>query len=589
MENFNVFEYDNNLNDGFESNPSLEGLFEKVKAKEEELLRKRREEIKKNEKGYTAYHWVKYIMYFWVARMAVVLAGSLLPMFIAICKNHQLFHLLFSDYGSLNILSSSNLFSAKTENNLSLLSEFEWKVVSENNFQLLRSDMNLYKVPYLIKSSPIIHNSTLKLFLFSLFQTSTDIKLKVSESSQFSYYSDDRLWSNDKVIPRNYNYITISDYFNVLKYQFPSFPLIDFMKSHFQKNDKESSIQLKDSSLTSKSDSEQEKGSSSSSSTCVGREDEDQQCSGTSLTPEVSKSLSHSHYMYIAYPNIVSYLETFAPSLSSISKSLYSTEPQCNLWITSPNVIATMHYDYQDNYLLQLSGNKEILIVSPEALSYLLPYPSFHPLWRQASRKNITVESLIYHLDDLKKGEEASSSLLSSVSHVKKGFQVWKAILQPGDMIYIPSGYYHQVISGENSISLNTWFPSVFSEVHLKLSKLSLPFLLTDSLSLKVSKVAIIMKELCGFLHESPDCLGQQLISRYQVIFEQMNIDDKQCSSNLIHLTKVCNPMNDLRTASKFQLVLLFHLSLFIVSDFCSFLFFSVMYRFFSSESSSCK
>jgi hypothetical protein len=554
MENFNVFEYDNNLNDGFESNPSLEGLFEKVKAKEEDQLRKRREEIKKNEKGYTAYHWVKYIMYFWVARMAVVLAGSLLPMFIAICKQNNLFYLLFSDNGSLNILSSSNLFSSKTENNRSILSEFEWKVVSENNFQLLRSDMNLHKIPYLIKSSPIIHSATLKLLLFSLFQTSTDIQLKVSESSRISYYSDDRLWANDKVIRRNYEYIAITEYFNSMKYQFPSFPLIDFMKSHFQKNDKEA-FRLKDDELLSSSTVE--KDSSRSSSTCsVGGQE---QCSVSSQSSEVSRPPSPSHFIYIAYPKIVSYLETFAPSLSSLSKSLYSIEPQCNLWITSPNVTATMHYDYQDNYLLQLSGNKEILIVSPEALSYLLPYPSFHPLWRQSSQTNITIESLIHHLDELKKHEESSASPLSSISSAKKGFQVWKATLIPGDMIYIPSGYYHQVISGENSISINAWFPSIFSEFHLKLSKLSLPFLLTDSLSLKLSKVAIIMKELCSFLHEPSDCLVQHLISRYQVIFEQMNIDDKQCSSNLIHLTKVCNPMNDLRIASKPWLVSFFY------------------------------
>ena len=57
--------------------------------------------------------------------------------------------------------------------------------------------------------------------------------------------------------------------------------------------------------------------------------------------------------------------------------------PQMCLWLSSPDITAALHYDLEDNFLLQVSGTKTVTVVSPEAVRLLGAYPSLHPLWRQ--------------------------------------------------------------------------------------------------------------------------------------------------------------------------------------------------------------
>jgi hypothetical protein len=235
--------------------------------------------------------------------------------------------------------------------------------------------------------------------------------------------------------------------------------------------------------------------------------------------------------------------------------------------MANEGVVAQMHYDYQDNFLLQISGTKTVLLASPEFMDFLAPYPSLHPLWRQASvSQNISYDTLFEHQQDyldLEREQGSQGNVKRSVLH-KSQAQVeaanaqpmaWNVTLQAGDILFIPSGYLHQVIVGENSISLNAWIPSVFSQFHYRLvNKVALPFLLDDSIDLKLAKLAIIMREVCLFLGDKDNCLVERLAHRYEKVFQSDDrgvapLEDQRC---LLHdITSLCNPLTSLRLAGK--------------------------------------
>jgi hypothetical protein len=521
------YEHDDGMQD-YSNFGKLEELFQQAKARDEEQLRRRREQVRQENSSHTGYKWVRYFMYFWVARLSIVLIGAVLPFFISLWTN-----------------SPGNELTYNAQ-----LDEIDWKIISDFNFQTIKGSSSRSS-PYIIKNSPFINSATLKLFLSSLFQT-YKLPIKVSDRKEFVYYSDDRLWSKEFLdsdpLTRNYQFLTLDEYFNHSFRRFPPFPLMD--------------------SLNSKITTTTNPGPADSAS-----------CSS-------EESPSFSHYMYIGYPHMASYLESFAPSLFTIAASVTgvtgrggqdnqqpTSQPhpvQSNLWMASEGVIAHMHYDYQDNFLLQLSGQKTVLLASPEFLGTapLIPYPSLHPLWRQASGRNISYDSLYQIMIEEKtriRGTAGSlpstpiesGRLLSSSSSPRSAWMVWNITLSPGDILYIPSGYSHQVLAGENSVSINAWVPSLFSQFHNQfLKKLSLPFLLTDSLSMKLAKLGIIMKEQCLFWKEKENCLVEKMTRRYERVFQEYhetkrNSADENRVCSLDDIISLCNPMTSLKQAGK--------------------------------------
>jgi hypothetical protein len=260
------------------------------------------------------------------------------------------------------------------------------------------------------------------------------------------------------------------------------------------------------------------------------------------------------HYMYLVYPHLLPYLESFAPSLALIAKYLHgegkksSSSPlQASLWMASPNVSAVMHYDLDDNFLLQLFGDKTVVVASPEAVAFIKPYPSLHPLWRQSSIDNLVkVEDLASLRDDFETEETLRRELeefrrkrdnhkeyagggqkkqplftdLSSKESDKIGVAfnrsiIWQVDLSPGDMLYIPAGYFHAVITGEDSVSVNAWFGSALADLYNKFAHASLPFLPEDPVSSRLSDVVGILRQICLHLNQDRDCLSREVRRKY--------------------------------------------------------------------------
>jgi len=113
----------------------------------------------------------------------------------------------------------------------------------------------------------------------------------------------------------------------------------------------------------------------------------------------------------------------------------YSTDYAMNVWLGSENTKLTFHFDLGDNFLAQIQGTKRVRLVRMKDSRCMYP-----------SRRNLT-ES------------EIDSDDFNAKTHPRfLDATVYEAILQPGDIVYIPKGCWHEVLSLTRSISINQWF-----------------------------------------------------------------------------------------------------------------------------------
>lgn len=117
------------------------------------------------------------------------------------------------------------------------------------------------------------------------------------------------------------------------------------------------------------------------------------------------------------------------------------------LWIGSSNTHSGLHSDLKDNIFVQIAGSK---------ILYLAPFKDTHYLY--PFKYNITNSQL-----------DPENVCLKQYPKVKKA-KLIKVVLRPGDMVFIPKGWWHCFISNEPSISINHWFGSPISSItYLKL------------------------------------------------------------------------------------------------------------------------
>ncbi len=109
-----------------------------------------------------------------------------------------------------------------------------------------------------------------------------------------------------------------------------------------------------------------------------------------------------------------------------------------NLWFGPAGTISPLHFDRSHNLLHQHCGRKHIVIVDPS-----------HTHLMQPGSKN------------------SVSPHVSSLDLVTSGFNVdlgrlrapcLEAILEPGDILFLPAFWWHNVISLDVSISVNYWW-----------------------------------------------------------------------------------------------------------------------------------
>ncbi len=95
--------------------------------------------------------------------------------------------------------------------------------------------------------------------------------------------------------------------------------------------------------------------------------------------------------------------------------------------------VSQLHYDQYANLFVQVAGHKRFALVAPDGARALRPFPVHHPLDAYA-RADLDLE-------------EAGASRAREV------------VLGPGEMLYIPSHWWHHVQTlDDGCVSINFWF-----------------------------------------------------------------------------------------------------------------------------------
>jgi hypothetical protein len=153
--------------------------------------------------------------------------------------------------------------------------------------------------------------------------------------------------------------------------------------------------------------------------------------------------VSMNHMLHLIRENKPSDLRMFVNPILSKNKKLAKEIPcpdffTCRfqlpnmMFLGGKGTVVPLHYDfmYDDGLLLQLFGRKEIILVEPKQahLLYRIPF-------------NSTSMVNLFQLD------------VSDYPALKK-LKAYRVTLDHGDTIFIPSGYWHQMIYTDASLSI---------------------------------------------------------------------------------------------------------------------------------------
>jgi lysine-specific demethylase 8 len=110
--------------------------------------------------------------------------------------------------------------------------------------------------------------------------------------------------------------------------------------------------------------------------------------------------------------------------------------PMMHIWWGPGCTKTPLHFDPYDNLLAQIVGYKRIRLFSPECSSFL--YPCREPM---ANNSQVDIDRVDY-----------------SAFPLFKESAVIDIVLREGEMLYLPKGWWHHVVSLTKSISVSFWW-----------------------------------------------------------------------------------------------------------------------------------
>ncbi|KAK9684844.1 hypothetical protein RND81_10G236600 [Saponaria officinalis] len=113
-----------------------------------------------------------------------------------------------------------------------------------------------------------------------------------------------------------------------------------------------------------------------------------------------------------------------------------------NLWMNNAQSRSSTHYDPHHNLLCVVAGCKQVVLWPPSSGPLLYPMPIYG---EASNHSSVTLDS-----PDLSRHPRFVHACESSQ----------KVVLQAGDALFIPEGWYHQVDSDELTIAVNLWWQS---------------------------------------------------------------------------------------------------------------------------------
>ncbi|CEO99051.1 JmjC domain-containing protein [Plasmodiophora brassicae] len=178
-----------------------------------------------------------------------------------------------------------------------------------------------------------------------------------------------------------------------------------------------------------------------------------------------------------------------------------------NVWVGSRGATTPLHHDYLHNFFVQINGVKRFTMFSPADFHSLYLFPKYHFLHRnvQLDIDNATV-------DDFPLSVSARDRRVVD--------------LHPGQILYLPPLWFHQVEAASASISLNVWSQSKAINRLNKVFSIGIPLERqwdSATASLRIGHLlSLILRRVIGETHAIRFLLNN-IESRYRRLHEGMD------------------------------------------------------------------
>ncbi|KYQ93674.1 transcription factor jumonji [Tieghemostelium lacteum] len=148
---------------------------------------------------------------------------------------------------------------------------------------------------------------------------------------------------------------------------------------------------------------------------------------------------------YLAQHNLIEQFPDLVKDFKRPSLLPPGSDLSPHVWFGTSHTVTPLHYDSYHNFLTQLIGYKYVRLYPSNMKPYLY-------IENQDTQNSITSQSNM-SLVDIESPDLTKFPLFSRTEQHYREF-----IMQPGDMLYIPSGEWHYVRSLSPSFSLSFWY-----------------------------------------------------------------------------------------------------------------------------------
>jgi len=227
------------------------------------------------------------------------------------------------------------------------------------------------------------------------------------------------------------------------------------------------------------------------------------------------------------------------------------------LWMSGAGVRPPIHIDSDHNFYVHVSGSctnffnsKKFILYPPLQWKNLYMYPRLHPMWHKAQ--------VLFDAPDL----ERFPNYKNVISY--------EALLEPGDVLYVPPYWWHHVESITRCVSLASWSQGPIRSLMRPIYERKLSFESVDNPTARLAivklHVDILLEELYGPSKEKPvEFIHDLLEARWHPLkhlfvgvesfqnasFCAVEGELKVLSNSIVHSTK----SEALRAAENFKLL----------------------------------
>ena len=168
--------------------------------------------------------------------------------------------------------------------------------------------------------------------------------------------------------------------------------------------------------------------------------------------PEVIDLISHNTDKEIKYylmqRSVYDEFPELVPDIATPKYADNKHQHTVNLWFGEKGVNTKGHYDYSNNFLMQIFGRKRVRLFAPTDT------PNMH---HYSMNDMVTMEGVHHPAIQATRIADMDLMDVNEFPNIKLATP-FEGVLYPGDLLYIPAGWWHEIKSLDVAMSINFWW-----------------------------------------------------------------------------------------------------------------------------------